>query len=311
MALDIDFVVALAKILDKGTFDEELFNRFIETKGARGFIDHENTMGRKVDKRDIREELVRLIENDGYKDKYFFYQIKNHLKELKNDIEYLIKNNKLVIDLALKRVYEIVPEEVKIVTNIYLYTGGIDGGFTINRKYVFINYGNYIGEREEFIKILSHELYHSRYVTYKHRAKFILKSISKKNRHPYSILGKIIEEGIACLIQHGTFLKKDDPTGSLTRRNLSLSRKQFNLLNEILLDIKYERPFNKKIKELNIYLIGYIIVSTVYNEEGVLILDNWTLNLNFKEIIKKYMELCLRDNILPALSSESIGWLIN
>lgn len=311
MAFDIDFLVALAKIFEKETFDEELFNIFIETKGAKGFIDHENTMGRKVDKLDIREELKKLIENDGYEDKYNFIKIKSNLKELRNDIEYLRRNSNIIINLALKRVYEIVPEEVKILTNICLYIGGIDGGFTINRKDVYINYGNYIGEREEFIKILSHELYHSRQVSFKYRLRFILKFILKRNRQAYSLLGKIIEEGIACLIQHGTFLNKDDPTGNLTRKNLSLSKKQFELLNDILLDIKYERPFSRKLRELNIYAIGYIIASTVYNEEGVLILDNWTLNLDFRTIIKKYMELCNRSDTMLSLSSEAAGWVIN
>lgn len=310
MSLDIDFLVILAEILKKNFFDKELFNAFIETKGAKGFIDHENTMGRKIDKLDIKEEIIKLIEQDDYEDRFHFYIIKKDVHKLLEDIDYLRRNKELIIHKALERVYEIVPEDIKIRTDICLYAGGIDGGFTLNRNQVFINYGKYIGEKEEFVKILSHELYHSREIPLRYRAKVFLRFMSKKKRHAYGILGKIIEEGIACLIQHGAILNKDDITGNLTRRNLAHSKKQFEILNEILLDIKQGIPYRAKVNKLNVYSIGYLIVTTVYNDMGVLLLDNWTMGLDFRNIIKKYNEICMEKRFPCHLNHEAIGWII-
>jgi len=310
VSLDIDFLVILAELLRKNTFDHKLFNAFIETKGAKGFIDHENTMGRKVNRLDIKEEIIKVIQEDEYEDRFQFHMVKKNLDNLIEDIDYLKKNRKLIINKALERVYEIVPEEIKIHTNICLYAGGIDGGFTINRNHVFINYGKYIGQKEEFVKILSHELYHSRQIPLIYKAKFFLRTISSKKRYAYGILGKIIEEGIACLIQHGAILNKDDIIGNLTKSNLSHNKKQFEILNEILLDIRYGNFYKHKFKELNVYSIGYLIVTTVYNEWGVLILDNWTICMDFRNIIKKYNELCIENGFPCYLKPESIGWFI-
>jgi len=36
----------------------------------------------------------------------------------------------------------------------------------------------------------------------------------------HKTISKILEEGIACLVQHGPYLILDDPTGILTKRSL-------------------------------------------------------------------------------------------
>ena len=40
------------------------------------------------------------------------------------------------------------------MVKIYLFLGGNDGGFTITRDKIYINYGKYINNTEEFIKFL-------------------------------------------------------------------------------------------------------------------------------------------------------------
>src|SRR5690606_8348554 len=104
-----------------------------------------------------QNEISKILEREDYKDKFEFYKIKRNIHQLMEDIEYLKKNKALIIEKALEKVYKIVPEEIKVNTEICLYMGGTDGGFTLNRNCVFINYGKYIGNREEFVKILSHE----------------------------------------------------------------------------------------------------------------------------------------------------------
>lgn len=311
MTLNIDCILKLIEILEQDIFDEKAFNRFLKTKGTKGLLEHENYIGRKADKDEIREELKKIIKYGKYEDRYQFYRLKKNLNQLRLDIYYIKENDELIIRKALKRVYKIIPDTMEIKANICLYAGGTDGGFTINRNNVFINYGKYIGQREEFINILSHELYHSRNISIQSRIKFMWRLIFRKNRIIYGLLGKSIEEGIACLIQHGATLKVDDLTGNLTRRNLVLSNRQFDLLNKILLDIKSDKPYKKKIKNLNIYVIGYLITTVIYTEEGTSTLDEWTIDLEFKNIIKKYIKLCNMNGISSGFKDELIGWIID
>lgn len=309
MALNIDCILILAKMFDKNTFDDKLFDRFLNTKATKVFLQHENSIGKNVNKDEIKAALKKIVKNTGYKDKYKFYLIKSNLNQLKTDIQYLQDHGKMIIKLALKKVYKIIPDEMRVNANIYLYSGGTDGGFTISRRDIFINYGNYIGKRKEFINILSHELYHSRNIPLTNRIRFAWKLVKERNRVIYELFGKSIEEGIACLVQHGPILESDDLTGNLTKRNLLLSKIQFDILNNILLNIKFGMVQKYKIEDLNIYVIGYIIVSTIYSKEGVLALDEWTINLEFRRIITKYIEICNKRNIPSGFEDEVIEWV--
>ena len=310
MVIDTESMEILIQIFEQEFLDETLWDAFIKTKGMRGFLNYQNSIGKSKDKTQIKEELKRVVENKTYEDKYEFIKLKKNLKLLKLDIKYIKKNSHIIIEKALKEVYKIVPKQMPIRSNIYLYSGGIDGGFTINRKDIFINYGRYIGEREEFIKILSHEMYHSRQLPIESKIIFMFKLISKKNRLLYESIGKIIEEGIACLIQHGANLEKDDLTGSLTRRNLLFAKDEFELMNNILINIKSGKTNSKNNKYLNIYVIGYLIVSYLYKEKGVIILDDWTINLNFRRIIREYIELCNKNQIPSGFKMDIIQWII-
>ena len=46
-------------------------------------------------------------------------------------------------------------------------------------------------------------------------------------------------------MQHGSILKIDDPTGTLNNRDLLLIKDEFELLNEIIIDIKNRKIFIK------------------------------------------------------------------
>ena len=311
MTLHIESMKFLANILEQNTFDKKEFNKFIKTKGIRGFLEHQKCIDSSVNIKNIEEELRKVVLDKNYKDKYEFYWIKENISQLYKDMEYIKKNEKQIIDKALRKVYKIVPKDMAVKPNIYFYSGGIDGGFTINRRKIFINYGKYIGLREEFIKILSHEIYHSRTIPVKSRLIFLLKMISKDNPLICEIIGKVMEEGIASLVQHGGILKADDPIGTLTRRNLTLIKEEFYLLNHILLDIKNKNYDNKKVSKLNIYVIGYHIVSKIYITEGVLILDDWTVNLKYESIIKKYIEICNANKMSSGFSDEVLEWIIS
>ena len=305
----MDSIISLSNILKQNTFNEKEFNRFIKTKGTQGFILHQKNMGNEINIETIKKELNKVIVDESYQDRYDFYLIKRNIKKIHEDIKYIKENGELIVNKALKEIYKIVPKDMKISTNIYLYIGGTDGGFTINRRKVFINYGKYIGQSEELIKILSHELYHSRHLSLKNRLILMFKMISKTNRFIYESIGKSIEEGIACLVQHGSFLKKDDPIGTLTRRNIVFIKDELDLLNNILLNIKNDQLRYKDIRKLNIYVIGYHIVRTVYNNEGVFVLDDWTVNLEYRKIMRKYVEICKKKDLISGFTKEIEEWI--
>lgn len=304
-------IISLLNILNKKTFDEKEFNKFIRTKGAKEFIKYEKDTNDYGNIRHMKEELKKVVLDEYYRDQYEFHLIKRNIEKLNRDIDYIKENEKEIIDKVLKEVYKIVPRCMTINFRIYLYAGGTDGGFTINRKKVFINYGKYIGNKEEFIKILSHELYHSRDIPLKTRFIFFLNILLRTNRLIYEIIGKFLEEGIASLVQHGPYLQVDDLAGTLTKRNLLFLREQFQLLNKCLLGVKFDNISRKDTEKLNFYVIGYHIVTTIYNKEGVLILDEWTENLKYGKIIKKYVEICNTDNISSGFTKEVLDFIIN
>lgn len=309
MTINIDSIVSLANILKQDTFNEKEFRKYIKGRGTKEFLNHEKNINNGTNIRKIKKELKTVVLNETYKDMYNFYLIKENIESLNRDIVYLEENEEHIIGKVFKEVYKIVSKEMKVKSNIYLYGGGVDGGFTINRDKIFINYGKYIGDREELIKILSHEVYHSRNISIKDRLTFSLSIVLSPSPIIPEIIGKIIEEGIALLIQHGGNLEKDDPTGTLTRRKLMFIKDEFDLLNHILLDAKNGMYSYKKIRNLDIYVLGYYIVTTIYNKKGIFILDDWTVNLKYENIIKEYIEICKDDNI-PSGFTDKVKELI-
>jgi len=129
VVIDIEFLIILAEMFSKEFFDEQLFDKFMGTKGARALLEHEKLVGRKVDKFYIKDEIKKIVEEEDYEDRFQLYKVKKSLSQLIDDIEYLRKNKDLIIDKALERVYRIVPEEMDIRIEICLYVGGTDGGY--------------------------------------------------------------------------------------------------------------------------------------------------------------------------------------
>lgn len=305
MKLDIDSIVYLEKLLSQDTFNDKLFKKFINTKGIRGFLVHEPQGNRRIRVKILRKEIQKIMEFKKYKDGYGFHNIRDNLPQLREDVQYIKEKKQDILDEAIKETYKIVPHDMSFNGNIYLYIGGDDGGFTVNREKIYINYGKYMGNIEEFIKIISHELYHSRNIDLKDRFFFFLDTLSNTNMVAHEIIAKIMEEGIACLVQQGPVLLTDDPTGTLTKRSLLFLKEEFELLNQIILkDIRRIKNQNR-IENLNIYAIGYYIVTTVYNKKGVLILDDWTRNLKYRRIIQTYIEICNEYGIVSGFTHQA------
>lgn len=311
MKLNIDSLVYMEKLLSQDTFNDKLFKKFIRTRGTRGLLEHEPQINNSIGVKILKKEIEKIMEVKNYRDRYRFYRIRDNLSKLREDVLYIEENKQEILDRAVKEVYKIVPHDMSFNGDIYLYIGGDDGGFTINRKKIYINYSKYMGNIEEFIKIISHELYHSRNIGLKDKFGFFLESLSSTNVIAHEIMAKIMEEGIACLVQQGPVLLTDDPTGTLTKRSLLFLKEEFELLNQIILKGKKGIQNQKGIEDLNIYAIGYHIITTIYNEKGVLILDDWTRKLKYRRIIETYVEICSRNSIPSGLSCEAKDILIN
>lgn len=310
VAINVESIDLMIKMFKKDNLDKDLFRSLMRTKGIKEFINHEKSMGRFRLISPLKDEIKRVIEDKEYEDVYDFYILKNNLEQLEIDIKNILKNSNSIIEEAKEKVYEIVPKDIQIRTSIYLYWGGIDGAFTLNRKEIFINYRKYFGDREEFIKVLSHEMYHARKLTLMNRIKYCFRMISRDNRLLYDIIGRTIEEGMALVVQHGPNLTKDDLTGMLTKWNILFVKEEFQHLNSILNSIRRRNGNSITKRHLNIYVIGYCIVSLIYKERGIEILNYWTVDLNLRRIIREYVELNNRNKTSSNLDKNIIRWIL-
>ncbi len=308
--MNLEGVELLIQLLDKNYFDERIFNEYISLHQTKVFIKHERELKRNTSNLILKNELKNVILKENYKDPYDFYLLKKNLSLLKKDIEYIRTNQDNIINNALERVYKVLPKKVVVNPKIYLIAGGQDGGFTIFMKNVYVNLGRYIGNMEEFEKVLAHELYHGRKLEWYKKFYLTLKMSMDNEKTMFETLGRIFEEGIACLIQHGVKLSKDDPIETLTRRKLILSQEAFGDLDKVLLSIKNGKPNYQLIASLDVYVLGYKIIRILYENRGVYILDEWTINYNYKRLIKEYVFICKEKNIRTGFGEEVDKWLL-
>ena len=309
MAIITEGVELIIELLDSTYFDEKKFKKYMYSKVGKIFLNHERELRRNTSPQIIKNEMKRVINNPKYKDSYDFYKLKENLISVKEELEYIKSNEEAIISSVLEQVYKYIPRWVEIRPDITLYAGGIDGGFATFTKDVYINYIKYIGNLNEFKKVLAHEFYHARKVPINKKIELFFKMNFYNGRAKYDSLGRIFEEGIACLIQHGVNLNVDDPVGTLTNRDLTLKKEHFEVLNEALHSIKHGNPNYNVICKINVYVIGYIISKFIYENEGSISLDKWTVDFNYEVLIQKYIEICKESGIASGFDRELEKWL--
>lgn len=297
--------------LKESSFDEKKFIKYIYSPQMKIFLKHEKRLNRYTDKEIVEEELKKVFSNKKYEDAYGFSTLKKNIFQLEKDIEYIKENEKKITERACKEVYKYLPKELEINPDIILYIGGLDGGFATFTKDVYINIGRYIGKLKEFEKVLAHEFYHARRISVKRKLSLFFKINFYPEKGMYSTLGRILEEGIACLVQHGTNFKIDDPIGTLTNRDMFLSKEHFKILNESMISIKNGDPDYGKIYRINVYVLGYIISKTIYENGDKSILDEWTVNFNYIKPIRRYIEICKKNKRHSGFYREIEDWLLN
>lgn len=309
MKINIDGIKALGDVLEEELSYDKL-KKLTKVKSVSRFIDHEKTFNRDIDKFIFILEIIRLKTYEDYVDKFNLYILKENLSGLYEDLEWLKADEEKIIKEALDKVYDLVPSYIDINPKIYLYGGGIDGAFTLYGKEIFINYIKYLGSSEEFIKVVSHELFHCRNIPLKVKLRNYFQ-LNIRERYLYEVLGKIFEEGIALLIQHGNVLKKDDPVGSITREKLNLVDREFEKLNLVLEDIKGNSIEYINTKTIDYYALGYYMVRFLYDFYNREVLLPWILDLDYRTLIKSYI-LGIREEGKERGFSKNIEfWLMN
>jgi len=307
--INIEGIKLLEEILEDNCIDYNKLILFTKSNGTKGFIEHERSFNRYINKSMIIEELIKLKRDNKYRDKYDFYILKENISMLKKEILYLEENEDKIIKESLDKVYKFIPKHIKLQPNIYIYAGGTDGGFTVYRKNIFINYIKYLNKPQEFIKIMSHELFHCRTIPLINKFKSLFID-SFNNRHIYEVLGKIFEEGIACLIQHDNILEEDDPVGTLTKEKIEKIDKKFRDLNCFLLGIKQGNINDSRVEILDIYSIGYYIASSLYDFYGNGVLLPWIDSYDYKRPIKLYIEAAKTAKMNSGFTREIEKWLL-
>lgn len=309
VAIITEGVELIIELLDSTYFDEKKFKKYMYSKVGKIFLNHERELRRNTSPQIIKNEMKRVINNPKYKDSYDFYKLKENLISVKEELEYIQLNEETIISSVLEQVYKFIPRWVEIRPDITLYAGGIDGGFATFTKDVYINYIKYIGNLNEFKKVLAHEFYHARKVPINKKIELFFKMNFYNGRAKYDSLGRIFEEGIACLIQHGVNLNVDDPVGTLTKRDIILKKEHFAVLNHALYSIKKGTPDYNLINKINIYTLGYIVSKTIYEQNSSISLDEWTINFNYKALIKRYIEICKQNGITSGFDRDIEKWL--
>ena len=309
MLINYEALDRFSMILDRQIVYESSIISFINTKPIRSFIEHENSFHRYLN----REKLLKTIkEMKVYNkiDEYGFYKLNNNKKTYKESLKYIKLNENEILNKSIEKVYSIVPKHILMEYNINFYLGGNDGGFTINRKDIYINYLQYYENMEELIKVLSHEIFHCRPNVQQNKFKDIFnKNIDEV--YLFQVLGRILEEGLATFIQHGEKLLIDDPVNTLTKEKLKDIDLKFYELNNILLGLKSRNTRLLKDKFIDVYPLGYHIICRLHKYDKIESSFSWIERYQYKETIKAYITIS-RENKIPSGFTEEIEtWLLN
>lgn len=310
MKIDSEGIKILIKIFEDEEINFDDLMELLKTKAMKAFMHHEKSFNKNISRKIITKELIKLKTDNEYKDKDCFYILKENISLVKKELLFIEEDKDKIIQEALVKVYNFIPKNIKIQSSIHLYAGGIDGGFTVSRKDIFINYIKYFNKPDEFIKVLSHEFFHCRFISLNNKLKnTFIDNIN--NKYTYEVLGMTLEEGIACLIQHGILLEEDDPAGTITKLKLKTIDKKLEQLNNILLGIKEGNIDYFMFKKLDIYTIGYHIASSLYSLYGREILYPWIQHYNYKEIMKSYIRATRETGKNSGFTKEIERWLLD
>lgn len=313
MKINYDGLNILLKLLSQESFDEELYNEFVNTNDFKDFIEHENNLGRKTTKESVKENLIQtmngIVKSENVYGFDYVFKYRNEINKKINELEF---NNQKFHELILNRLSRYV--DLDLFNNnfsINLYGGGFDYGFSEKENICYINIALLADKLEFLDDIVAHEYYHSRI-----RSLSIADYDFSKENYFKTLLYHILEEGIATLIQF-EYEKKYDGFAFIDKerfdnidtymKNLDLCIRECELNNNYTKEVVLEY-FQDSIPN---YIVGYKIGQIIFKYKGKDGLKIWNRDCDYLNTLKSYINICRNEGINSGFSNVVEDYILN
>ena len=309
----------LIQILKENYFNQNACNSYLNFIEVKGILFHDRMLNRNSNAKIFANELSKLQLNHNYKDKYNLYILKENHTKIEEQIERLKKGSYEINYELNARLIQFMPIKLMGKVNVILYGGGIDFGFVLIPKHVYLNIGDFIDNFEAMKDTLVHEMYHARKRNILKYLVSLYGDVDTKNRCFKKVLTPIIEEGIASLIGYGVEFKCY-PNSIIRENDFENNDIHFQKLNKIFKiilfsksssDIKSETKNYICTKGLLDYVIGYTIAKEIYLKYGIKGLNIWTINYDSLGIFKAYIVICKNEGKESGFTKEIEEWFLN
>ena len=317
--INTKLISKLTYILKQERYNDKLCKDYLKSIAVKGIFFHDRLLYRESSCKAFKTELKNALNKNKYKEQYNLLYIKENILKIEELVSYINKHESKIEIEIIERLSEFITLESFKKVNILLYAGGVDYGFCLIPRNIYLNVSYYANNLSGLISTLAHETYHARE---RNVFKYLMScyaNISPQKRYTLIVLREVFEEGIASLIEYG--LSYDYNSNSIiTPEDLIESRKYFNRLNDILeiiirntsaKCIREHIEKYRKIRGKTSYVAGYIIAKDVYLKAGIKGLDIWSKRFDFKTFIQTYIIACKKNNKETGFTPEVENWLLS
>lgn len=313
MKINYGALKLLLRLFSLESFDEILYGEFINTNEFKGFIEHENILGRKTTTESVKENLIKTMEgNIEAKDVYGFSYILKYKDEINKKINELENNSEEFQKAILNRMSRYVDLDLFNDTfSINLYGGGFDYGFSEREDECYINLA-LLADKIDFLEdVVAHEYYHSR----KRSLPVVDYDFSKEN-YLKTLLYHILEEGIATLVQF-EYEKKYDGFAFINKDRFSKIEVYFKKLDECIKGCELNNNYSKELvleyfqDSIPNYIVGYKIGQVIFRFKGKDGLKIWNRECDYLNTIKSYINICRNERINSGFSDVVEDYILN
>jgi len=296
--INTNYVRKILSIIRNEDTNRRNINKIIWCSESFNIYLHDKTLGRKSTPKVFKYELLNLHKENQQEGIYCLNDIKDKLNDIENCILEIENKEDFLLNVIPKKIEKYVALDNFSRIRAVLYPVGFDGGFSLMPRVIFMNVRKYSKDFESFTSIFAHEVYHARKRKFSFFTKFTYNQYFCKDRHYHKTLGWIVEEGIASLIELGTEMDYTS-LSSVTPKELDKIEGYFKILNTILInDVSKNQRIEEIVKEYHVnkyilnYVVGYWIAKSVFEYSGIGGLNWWTINHDYKNVLKLYILSC-------------------
>lgn len=302
----------LLKIMDGDSFNEKIFQDFINCEHFKDFIEHEKILNRKTSEESIKENIKMALDGKSDNESYGFNYILKYKAHIRDKIE-LFKNSSKEIEQAIcERVGKYAPLDLyENKCTMHIYGGGYDYGFSEKDGECYINLALLADEIEYLEDIMAHEYYHTRRRDFETQPY----DFSKEN-YLKTLMYHIMEEGIATLVEF-EYEKKYDGFAFVSKDRFDKKSEYFENLDNCIRECNLNNNYSEEIvlayfqDSIPNYIIGYWIGQVLFKEEGKSGLELWNRNCDYIGSFKSFINILRRDKINSGLSKEVEDYLLS